>query len=414
MNINDEFITKVIRLNNEGKGVSIINGVVTFIDKALVNETLKVKIDKINKNYMEASIIQIIEESKDRIKPICPYYNKCGGCNLMHMSSETILSFKKDKVKNIFKKISNEEINIDKIYSYNELNYRNKVVFKVKEDKIGFYKNKSNELIDIDYCFICDELINKVLKVIKVFIKENINHNIKEIMIRTCNSKIMLSLDNLNSDLKDKFIKKFNIIDSIYINNTLVYGSKNIIQTLNNFNFYVSEKSFFQVNIKTIEKLYDYALSKVCDSKTLLDLYSGTGTISILSSSKSKKVIGIEVIPSAVKDANENLKLNNIKNVKFILGKVEDNIEKIKKENVDYLILDPPRSGSDKKSLKNILEINPKKIIYISCNPVTLARDYNSLKDKYYIEDISLFDMFPNTHHIESLMVLERLTIKSQ
>ena len=408
MNINDEFITKVIRLNNEGKGVSIINGVVTFIDKALVNETLKVKIDKINKNYMEASIIQIIEESKDRIKPICPYYNKCGGCNLMHMSSETILSFKKDKVKNIFKKISNEEINIDKIYSYNELNYRNKVVFKVKEDKIGFYKNKSNELIDIDYCFICDELINKVLKVIKVFIKENINHNIKEIMIRTCNSKIMLSLDNLNSDLKDKFIKKFNIIDSIYINNTLVYGSKNIIQTLNNFNFYVSEKSFFQVNIKTIEKLYDYALSKVCDSKTLLDLYSGTGTISILSSNKSKKVIGIEVIPSAVKDANENLKLNNIKNVKFILGKVEDNIEKIKKENVDYLILDPPRSGSDKKSLKNILEINPKKIIYISCNPVTLARDYNSLKNKYHIEDITLFDMFPNTHHVESLMVLER------
>lgn len=408
MNINDEFITKVIRLNNEGKGVSIINGVVTFIDKALVNETLKVKIDKINKNYMEASIIQIIEESKDRIKPICPYYNKCGGCNLMHMSSETILSFKKDKVKNIFKKISNEEINIDKIYSYNELNYRNKVVFKVKEDKIGFYKNKSNELIDIDYCFICDELINKVLKVIKVFIKENINHNIKEIMIRTCNSKIMLSLDNLNSDLKDKFIKKFNIIDSIYINNTLVYGSKNLIQTLNNFNFYVSEKSFFQVNIKTIEKLYDYALSKVCDSKTLLDLYSGTGTISILSSSKSKKVIGIEVIPSAVKDANENLKLNNIKNVKFILGKVEDNIEKIKKENVDYLILDPPRSGSDKKSLRNILEINPKKIIYISCNPVTLARDYNSLKDKYDIEDIALFDMFPNTHHIESLLVLER------
>ena len=408
MNINDEFITKVIRLNNEGKGVSIINGVVTFIDKALVNETLKVKIDKINKNYMEASIIQIIEESKDRIKPICPYYNKCGGCNLMHMSSETILSFKKDKVKNIFKKISNEEINIDKIYSYNELNYRNKVVFKVKEDKIGFYKNKSNELIDIDYCFICDELINKVLKVIKVFIKENINHNIKEIMIRTCNSKIMLSLDNLNSDLKDKFIKKFNIIDSIYINNTLVYGSKNLIQTLNNFNFYVSEKSFFQVNIKTIEKLYDYALSKVCDSKTLLDLYSGTGTISILSSNKSKKVIGIEVIPSAVKDANENLKLNNIKNVKFILGKVEDNIEKIKKENVDYLILDPPRSGSDKKSLRNILEINPKKIIYISCNPVTLARDYNSLKNNYHIEDITLFDMFPNTHHIESLMVLER------
>ena len=408
MNINDEFITKVIRLNNEGKGVSIINGVVTFIDNELINDTIKVKIDKINKNYMEASIIQIIEESKDRIKPICPYYNKCGGCNLMHMSNQTILSFKKDKVKNIFKKISDEEITIDKIYSYNELNYRNKVVFKVKEDKIGFYKNKSNELIDIDYCFICDELINKVLKNIKDFIKENINHNIKEIMIRTCNSKIMLSLDNLNNALKDKFIKKFNLIDSIYINNTLAYGSKNLIQTLNNFNFYVSEKSFFQVNKKTIEKLYDYALSKVCDSKTLLDLYSGTGTISILSSSKSKKVIGIEVIPSAVKDANENLKLNNIKNVKFILGKVEDNIEKIKKENVDYLILDPPRSGSDKKSLKNILEINPKKIIYISCNPVTLARDYNSLKDKYYIEDISLFDMFPNTHHIESVLVLER------
>ena len=154
--------------------------------------------------------------------------------------------------------------------------------------------------------------------------------------------------------------------------------------------------------------MYEKAVSYIDKSDITLDLYSGTGTITALLSEKSKKVIGIEVVKEAVNDANNNLKINNISNVEFICDKVENKIETLKKLNIDNIVLDPPRSGSDKKTLKSILEIKPNKIIYISCNPVTLARDYNVLKEKYIIKEINAYDMFSNTYHVETVMVLEK------
>ena len=158
----------------------------------------------------------------------------------------------------------------------------------------------------------------------------------------------------------------------------------------------------------TFKELYKHVISNLNGNGNALDLYSGTGTISILMSKYFDKVYGIEVSNSSIKDANENIKLNNISNVSFIEGKVEDKIDELKKLDIDTVIMDPPRSGSDNKSLKTIIEINPRSIIYISCNPVTLARDINILKDKYEIKSIDLFDMFPQTSHVESLLVLER------
>lgn len=400
--------TKILRLNNEGEGVGVIEGITTFIPYALPNEIVKVKIDNIFDNYARGSIKEIIQKSNDRIEPICPYFYKCGGCNLMHLKYEEQLKFKKEKIESIFKKICNKDIKIENIYSYNDLNYRNKITLKVDKNKIGYYKEKSNELIEIDKCFLVDNKINEVINNLKEFISKYQDNDIKEVMIRIINDKIMILLDNISLNYKDVFIDRFNYLDSIYTNNNLVYGEKVLIETIDNFKFNISPKSFFQVNKKVSEEMYKKAVSYVDKSDVTLDLYSGTGTITTLLSKKSKKVIGIEVNIDAVKDANENIKNNNVKNIEFICDKVENKIDNLKKLNINNIVLDPPRSGSDRKTLKQILEINPEKIIYISCNPVTLARDYNTLKEKYIIKEINAYDMFPNTYHVETVMVLEK------
>ncbi len=404
----DEFYeTKILRLNNEANGVSIINDIVVFTPYALTDEIVNVKINEIHKNYAEAKLNKIIKKSNDRKEPICPYFYDCGGCNLMHMNYNNQLEFKKDKIKSIFKKICNINIDIKNIYSYNNLNYRNKVVFKVKKDKIGFYKNNTNELIDIDKCIISDEKINDCLTDIRKFIKKYKDNNINEIMIRICDNKLMINIDNINKQLQDKFINDFNYISSIYIGDKLVYGEKSLNEKVNNLVFNVSPKSFFQVNHITSENLYNKALSYVDNCNTIVDLYSGTGTLTILLSKRAKKAIGIEIVKQAVNDAKNNLILNSINNVEFICDKVENKIDKLKNLNIDLVVMDPPRSGSDKKTLKSILDIQAKKVIYISCNPVTLARDYNILKEKYDIKEITAFDMFPQTYHVESVCLLE-------
>ena len=400
--MNEIYETKILRYNNEGEGVGIINGITTFIPYALKGEMVKVKIDEVFDNYQRASLIDTKKEV------ICSKYYECGGCAIMHMSHEEQLEFKKEKIESIFKKIASVDIKVNNIYSYNELYYRNKAVFKIKKDKIGYYREKTNELIPINKCYLVDDKINEILYEIQLFINKYPLHEINEIMIRVIDNKVMIVLDNISLNCKTLFIDKFNYVDSIYINNVLCFGSEVLTEIIDDLKFNISPNSFFQVNTITSQKMYEKAISYIDNSDITLDLYSGTGTITMLLSKKSKKVIGIEVIKDAVMDANNNLKINNISNVEFICSKVEDKIDTLKKENIDNIVLDPPRSGSDKKILKSILEIEPKKIIYISCNPITLARDYNTLKEKYEIKEINAFDMFPNTYHIESLLVLEK------
>ena len=410
MHLEDTYEVKIIRLNNEGLGVALVDKFVVFVKNALVNEIVKIKITEVNENYALGEVINYIETSSDRVIPACPFYEKCGGCNLMHMNYESQISFKKDKVKSIFKKISNIDINIKDIIYDKEFNYRNKVTLKVKNDKIGLYSEKTNDIINVDKCLLLDNKMNDELIKLELFIHRYKNNNISEIMIRVINDKIMLSLDTINKEVRDSFINNFDHVESIYINNKLVYGNEFLKETINDLEFNISPKSFFQVNKNIMTKMYDKAISYI-KGGTTLDLYSGTGTISMLASKTSDEVIGIEVVKDAVKDANNNIELNNIKNVSFICDKVENKIDELKNKKIDNIIMDPPRSGSDKKSLASILEIDPKQIIYISCNPVTLARDYNTLKEKYSIKEITLFDMFPNTYHVECVLVLSRKTL---
>lgn len=407
MKIDEIYETNILRLNNEAYGVSVIDGIVVFTPYVLSNEIVKIKVNKIYKNYVKSNLIEIIKKSNSRIKPLCPYFYSCGGCNLMHMNYDSQLEFKINKIKSIFKKICSIDIDIKDIYSFNEFNYRNKVVFKVENDKIGFYKNNTNELIDIDKCIISDEKINKCLLDIRKFINVHKENEINEVMIRVCSENIMLNIDKIKEEIKQEFICKLGYVSSIYINNKLVYGKPFIREKINDLVFNISPKSFFQVNYETSKCLYNKILNYIDNYNTIIDLYCGTGTITMLLSKKCKKVIGIEVVKDAINDAKDNLILNNVNNVEFICDKVENKIDAVKKLDVDVIVMDPPRSGSDRKTLKSILDIEPKKIIYVSCNPVTLARDYNILKEKYELKEISAFDMFPQTIHVESLCLLE-------
>ena len=198
------------------------------------------------------------------------------------------------------------------------------------------------------------------------------------------------------------------MVTSLYVGDKLVYGIDSINQKINGLVFDMSPKSFFQVNIETASKLYEYALKDVDNQNITVDLYSGTGTIAMALAKKSRRVIAIESNKNAVKDAKNNMLLNGIDNIEFKGGKVEDLIKILKDIKIDTLVLDPPRTGSDKLSLKMLLKIKPKNIVYISCNPITLAKDFNTLKEGYQIKKIEAFDMFPNTSHVETVMLLER------
>ena len=396
---------KILRLNNEGEGIASIDGKLCFIKGALPDEIVDIEIIEDKGNYFIGKLLNVVTPSENRVIPKCPYYDKCGGCELMHQVNNKNLEFKQDKVKGIFKKICGFDINPE-IYSFNELNYRNKVTLKVNNNELGYYEEKTHNIVDIDKCLLLDEKINEVITILRSFI-QNKEHNANEIMIRSISNEIMISFDNLNPIYKEELLSLLPSV-SIYINGEHVSGNKQLIEIIGDYKFYVSPESFFQVNTVTFKELYKYVISKLDNEEIALDLYSGTGTISILMSEYFNKVYGIEVSHSSIEDANENLKLNEITNVEFIEGKVEDKIDLLKELKVDTVIMDPPRSGSDNKSLISIMKINPKKIIYISCNPVTLARDYNVLKEQYSLKSIDLFDMFPQTSHIESLLVLEK------
>ena len=411
MELGKELILKIERFNNEGEGVGIYNDLVIFVKGALIDEEVQVKIIDIKKNYAIGKLINVLIPSKERREPICPYYNKCGGCDIMHMSEKLQLEFKKKKIEDVFKKVCKLDIKVKDVCAYNNLNYRNKVTLRVKGNKIGYYKPKSNELVDIEECKICDEPINDVIKVLREYINHYKTHKITEVVIRNARDEVMIYFKTLNPTWQDKFIERVKNVTSIYVKDKLIYGIDSINQKVNDLVFDISPKSFFQINIETASNLYKYALKRIKNQNITVDLYSGTGTIAMALAKKSRRVIAIESNKSAVANAKSNMGLNDIDNIEFKLGKVEDLIDELKEINIDTLVLDPPRTGSDKRSLRALLKIKPKNIVYISCNPVTLARDYNVIRNLYDIVEIKAFDMFPNTHHVECVTLLCRKTL---
>jgi len=313
------------------------------------------------------------------------------------------LGYKEQKIKEIVSKYIKENININPIIFNNEKNYRNKIRLHVKGNKLGLYEKNTNKLIEIDTCKLVDEKINSFIKRLKSFIREN-THSLKEIIIKnTSLDEVMLVF--VGDVLEELVLKTFSDVDSIFINDKCL-NKKYITEKLEDYKFLISKDSFFQVNSYNTINLYNEVIKMIGNNRynKALDLYCGTGTIGIFVSEYAKKVVGIEVVKDAVDSANVNKKINNIKNITFINGKVEDNINNFL--DVDLVIVDPPRSGLDKKTINSLLKIKANKIIYVSCDPMTLARDLNVLKQLYNIDEITPVDMFPNTYHVECVCSL--------
>ena len=388
-----KLVVRIEKLDHFGRGIAKVNNMPIFVENSLIDEEVEILITKEKKNYMEAVVIDYIKKSPLRVKSNCPYYDKCGGCDLLHLSYEEQLKYKENKVKEIIKKFSGLEC-INNIVSSKQFNYRNKITLQVKNG-IGYFQKKSNDIINIDNCLLVDNKINEIINKLK---KIDVS-DVKKIVVRVTNLESMVVFYgkiNLKIDLD---------VDTIIINDKVFKGNGYIREEINDFKFIISPTSFFQVNNIGMINIYNKVLEYV-DGGNVLDLYCGTGTIGIYVSKKANKVLGIELNKEAIKDALINKKLNNINNIDFISGDVgtilsENNFK------ADIIIVDPPRAGLDNKSIDNIIKIRPRKIIYVSCDPVTLARDLNILKEKYDVIEITPFDMFGNTYHVECVCLLK-------
>ena len=391
------------KLDDFGRGIGYIDGKITFVPNTVPGDIVNINIIKEHKKYNEATIDNFIKYSEDRVKPPCPYFTKCGGCTLQNLSYENTINYKLNKIKNIFTK-NRIDINPEIISNPNPYNYRNKISLKVVDTKIGFYLNNTHNIIEIDECLIANPAINECINYIKNF--NIINGNV----IIRCNQNeeiliIIESQDNLTIDIE--LLKKKIKLVGIIINNKTFYGKNYLFERINNTLFKISYDSFFQVNPYIASELFQLISDNIKQYDKVLDLYCGVGTLSLNAASKALSVTGIEIVPNAILNAMFNASLNDLSNVHFVLNDVSDAITKIKLD-FNKVIVDPPRAGLTKETIDILLKINPTSIIYVSCDPQTLVRDYKLLSDIYEIEKSYILDMFSYTYHVETVLILKK------
>ena len=381
------------RLDDFGNGVCYVLGKVIFVSNLLPSEEARVRVILEKKKYMVGEVVEYLKKSNERVISNCPYEN-CG-CALMNLNYEKTLEYKKDRVISLLKKFASIDLSdIDIVSSYNQYGYRNKVSLKVRNGKIGYFKNGSNDLIEIDKCLILSDRINEMIKILKKLDLSRVN----SIVIKDMD-EVLIDIDGF---MDTSILKEY--ASSIFMNGKCLFGKEKVNSSLMGYKFLVSRDSFFQVNKCVTEKLYSKVMDYAGRGNRLIDLYCGTGTIGIILSKNFREVFGIEINKSAVECAIENMKINGINNISFRCG---DANKLCKGERADTVVVDPARAGLSSLGIKNILEINPKKIVYVSCNPVTLARDLKELSLNYKLKDICLFDMFPWTYHVECVCLLE-------
>lgn len=383
----------IISNTNLGDGVGRIENKPIYIKNAVSKDKLEVKITRVNKKYLQGEIVKIVKESEDRVKPLCPYFPKCGGCTFWNVNINKENEIKENYIKRLF-----PNVKVNTIISNNEINYRNKVTFHIHNGKLGYYQKNSNNLVLIDECLILNKEINKIKKYLETLDLTKVT----EIMIRYSNNYDEL-LINFKGQLKDyDHLKKIKNIKSIYINNYLVYGNPTIKEKINNLEFLIGPNSFFQINTNMIANLYDSIKNFITPSSSLLDLYCGTGTIGIYLNEYFEHILGIDIVKENIENAFLNKEINKIDNISF----QHKDASSIENTYFDVVIVDPPRAGLGEKTKEHLLNINSKIIIYVSCNPNTLKKDIEKLKEKYQLVEITPVNMFPKTEHIECVSLL--------
>lgn len=447
-----EYIVNIESLGYEGEGVAKIDGYPIFIPGALKGECVRIEIIKAKKKYAYGKLLEIIKKSNDRREPKCINYKKCGGCTLMHLNYEGQLDFKFHRVKDCIKKIGGLDDNLVKypLTMENEYRYRNKAIFSVglveEEIAIGFFSEKTHEIINMDMCLIQDEEADKIVEIIRSWMikysimpakKDGIFQEqglIRNIMVRKGfkSNEVMVVLvttdkeipyrEELISDLEKEVSNLTSVIQNINSKDTnLVLGDKcvtlwgqdYICDYIGKYKFNISALSFFQVNPVQTEVLYSKALeyANLSGNEIVFDAYCGTGTITLFLSQKAKKVYGVEIVEQAIENAKINAKQNGITNSEFSVGKSEEVIPKLIQEGIkpEVIVVDPPRKGCDAKLLDAIGEAQPERVVYVSCDPSTLARDLKHLETVgYEVIEVQPVDMFPMTKHIENCVLLSK------
>ena len=445
---NQEYIVDIIDNGFEGEGIAKIDNFTIFIPGTIKGEKVKIIIVKVLSSHGFGKIVEIIEKSQARQDVDCNTYKRCGGCNLRHVKYEETLKMKQNAVQSLVNKTLKNKLQVkETVGMENTLHYRNKAQYPIGINKqgepvIGVFANRTHEVIPIDNCLIQNKKSEEIAKFIIEFIKEKnisiydekkgkglVRHIVTKVGIKTGEIMCVIVINGykipneneLVENLKTRYPEIKAIVKNINMKNTNVilgqeninlYGNGYIEDILGEYKFKISPLSFYQVNPVQAEKLYNLGVSmaEITKKDVVFDLYCGIGTISLFMSKFAKKVYGIEIVEEAVKMAKENAQNNNVSNTEFFAGDVEivlDDLINNKGLKADVVMFDPPRKGLDKKSIDNILNIRPKKIVYISCNPATLIRDLADFENEYDIKTIIPVDMFPFTSHIECCSVLQ-------
>ena len=456
-------------MTEDGSGIGHVNGMAVFVKDTAPGDEAEIKIIKAKKNYAFGRLERIIKPSEFRVEPVCPVNRPCGGCSLQHISYEQELELKKKRVLNCLERIGgieNPQKYLEGVYGMNDpdipsgcYRYRNKMQFPVGKDKngktiTGFYAGRTLSLIPVDDCFIGHPVNRYITKAVCRWADENgisiydekihnglLRHILTRVGFKTgelmvclvINGKKVPHSERLVADLNEAInlyheeneteaIRLTSVVANINMENTnkilgektfVIEGQDYITDYIGDIKFQISAQSFYQVNPLQTYRLYSKALEYAAPSAedSIWDMYCGIGTISLFLSQKAGKVYGVEIVPQAIEDARLNAKLNDITNAEFFVGKAEDVVSDIYEDHpADVIVVDPPRKGCDMKLLDTICKMAPKRLVYVSCDPATLARDLKTLTEKdFRIEKLSIYDQFSRGMHVESVILMTRI-----
>ncbi len=427
--INKEYETEVTGVSSDGRGIGRIGGMTVFISGGVPGDTARVIVTSVKKRFAEGAVLSLLSPSPHRRTPQCPCAGRCGGCQTSHMSRELELASKSDRVTQALKRIGGFDISEPvPISSGAPQRCRNKAVYKISFENgapvCGFFENKSHTVAAADDCLLCGVYDKDVKNALLSYIRETGCRNISELFIRRSSNgaQTMLAL-RISGALPSvpRLVSLLTAADKSVVSVILdahgkcetVFGQSFITDTLLGLEFKISHKSFFQVNHEMTERLYAQVLeyAALTGSERVLDIYCGIGTISLCAARSAKSVTGVEIVPDAVLNARENAAANGIENAVFFADSAENIVPKLidAGERPDVVILDPPRKGSDGATLGAVLKAEPKRIVYVSCDPATLARDLKLLSGGgYSLTSARTYDMFPRTMHVETVVLMSK------
>lgn len=471
MNIvkNDVVITEIEDMSENGEGIGKVDGYTLFVKDAVVGDKAEVKVIKAKKSYGYARLVKLLVPSPHRVTPVCPAAAPCGGCQLQAMSYEAQLQFKENKVKNHLERIGGfTDVQVQPVIGMEEpLHYRNKAQFPVTRDKdgnirMGFYAGRTHSVIETPHCYIGHPVNDRILALVKEYMEQEgiqpydeVRHSglVRHVLIRraaaTGQIMVCLIINGKKLPAADRLVRLLAEVEGMTTigfnvnreRTNVILGEKTVIlhgpgyitDQIGDLSFRISPQSFFQVNPVQTKKLYEKALeyADLKGEETVWDLYCGIGTISLFLAKKAKKVYGVEIVPQAIENARENVRLNQIGNAEFFVGKAEEVLpewcerqsgqDKTENKNMaenggrregervyaDVIVVDPPRKGCAQSLLDTIIRMKPKRLVYVSCNSATLARDLNYLcREGFTLKKVQPVDMFPMTVGVECVAAL--------